>query len=138
VIPLIIKSRGGKGMKKWIRIFMVLFLCFVSVPHMTEAKGFSHSSTHFGSTYHSGYRSPSTRLRTPGSTYNRGTSTFGRSIMTHAAAFGAGALIGHMFHPFGGFYNGGYGGFSMFGFLLDILIIVAIVWFIRKIFAGRH
>src|ERR1700730_1418892 len=106
-------------MKKWIPIFMVLFLCFVSVPQMTEAKGFSHSTSHFGSSYHSGYRSPSPRLKSPISNYNRGTPSVGRSIMTHAAAFGAGALFGHMFHPFGGYYGGGYGGFSATGLLID-------------------
>ena len=119
-------------MKKWIPILMTIFLCFVSVPHMSEAKSFGHTSTHFGS----GYRSPTTRFRTP--TLNRGTSSSGRSFMTHAAAFGAGALFGHMFHPFGGYYNGGYGGFSGTGILIDILIIVAIIWFIRRIFGGRR
>lgn len=125
-------------MKKWLSILMVALLCFASVPHMTEARGFSHSSTHFGRSYHSGYRSPSTGLRSPSSSYNRGNSSVGRSFMTHAAAFGAGALFGHMFHPFGGYYGGGYGGFSGTGLLIDILIIVAIIWFIRRIFGGRR
>lgn len=66
-----------------------------------------------------------------------------KSILTHAAAFGAGTFLGSMLHPFGGGgYNGESGtngpyigsGFSFAGLLVDILLIVLVIWIIKKLF----
>ena len=69
---------------------------------------------------------PRSNYRTPGST--------GRNFLGYAGAFGIGSLFGSMLHPFGGYYGGQQFGFSFFSLLFDILIIVAIIWFIKKIF----
>jgi predicted lipid-binding transport protein (Tim44 family) len=58
----------------------------------------------------------------------------GRNFLGYAGAFGIGSLFGSMLNPFGGYYGGQHFGFSFFGLLLDILLIVAIIWFIKKIF----
>lgn len=132
-------------MKKLFALFFAIMICFGMVPHLTEAKGFggSHSfSRHYStpshtSTYHSGYRSPSNKVtRVPSSTPYRG-SSFGKSLATHAAAFGAGALLGHMFHPFGGYYNGARYGFSFLSILIDIIVILIIVRLVKGIFRRR-
>ncbi|MBM7691597.1 putative membrane protein [Peribacillus deserti] len=90
--------------------------------------------------YNSGYRAPS-RSVTKGSTYNRsqiprrsGTGSF----FSHAAAFGAGAFLAHMFHPFGGTYYGASHGFSFFGILLDILLIVVVFKLFRRLFSRNR
>jgi uncharacterized membrane protein len=120
------------------------------LPSFAQAKGFSgHSSfssshiTTSTSTYHSGYKSPSSSVtRTPSyshSSSNHYTQT-SRSggFWSHAAAFGAGAFLGHMFHPFGGHYYGGSYGFSFLGLLVDILIIAIIFKVIKSIFIRRY
>ncbi|MCQ6282209.1 hypothetical protein [Bacillus sp. EB600] len=144
-------------MKKLILIFM-LMLAFV-LPHFAEASTFSghssyrHSSTigshvvssfSSGSTYHSGYKSASTNVnRTPSHTQaSAQPSSKFRSFLTHAAAFGAGAYIGKMLNPFGGHNYGSHpmagSGFSILGILMDILVIVLIVWVIKKVFRMRR
>jgi hypothetical protein len=96
----------------------------------------SSSSQTSGTTYHSGYKSPSSNVTTQ-TRQNSGTgvkpASKTRGILSHAAAFGAGALLGSMFHPFGV----GHSGFSMSGFLLDILVIGLIIWVVRKLFFRR-
>lgn len=69
---------------------------------------------------------PRSNYRTPGNT--------GRNFLGYAGAFGIGSLFGSMLHPFGGYYGGQQFGFSFFSLLIDILIIVAIIWFVKKIF----
>ncbi|MGV3489218.1 MAG: hypothetical protein ACO1OC_11630 [Tuberibacillus sp.] len=120
-------------MKKLIIAFLSLILCFSYMPHTSEAKGFGGSrgfSIPHTKTY-SGYRAPS-RMKTPG-TFNRGS-----SIMSHAASFGMGMLIGRMFHPFGGYYGGGTYGFSFLGILLDIVVILLVIGLLKRIFSGRR
>ncbi|MGG2028346.1 hypothetical protein AB1282_21830 [Gottfriedia sp. S16(2024)] len=58
----------------------------------------------------------------------------GRNFLGYAGAFGLGSLFGSMLNPFGGYYGGQHFGFSFFGLLLDFLVIVVIIWFIKKIF----
>lgn len=97
-----------------------------------HSSGTSSSQTD-GNTYHSGYKSPSSNV-TNQTRQNSGQgvkpTSKTRGILSHAAAFGAGALLGSMFHPFGG----GHAGFSLIGFLLDILVIGLIIWVVRKLF----
>ncbi|QDZ88263.1 MULTISPECIES: hypothetical protein [Priestia] len=149
-------------MKKLTLVFILIFA--MALPNVTEAKGFSghssfshnssfssHSSrsTYSSGPYHSGYKSPSSNVtRTPSyskshTTYNQTQPSRTKSILTHAAAFGAGAFLGHMLHPFGGSYNGAYGnndsnGFSFLGILVDILVILIIIWVIKSIFTRRR
>lgn len=149
-------------MKKLTLIFVFIFA--IALPNVAQAKGFSghssfshsssfssHSSrgTYSSGTYHSGYKSPSSNVtRTPSrsnshTTYNQTPPSRTKSILTHAAAFGTGALLGHMLHPFGGNYNGAYGsnasnGFSFLGILVDILLILVIIWVIKNIFTRRR
>lgn len=133
-------------MKKIMTFLIAIMIGFSMIPHLSEARGFSHSFSrpHITTpsrtnTYHSGYTSPSNKVtRTPNSTVNRRSSTFGRGLATHAAAFGAGMLLGHMFHPFGGYYGGGTLGFSFLGILLDIVILLVIIWLIKKIVTRRR
>ena len=95
-------------------------------------------------TYHSGYKSPSSSVTSRSSNYNsnyynHNTSSTGRSIATHAAAFGAGALLGSMFHPVGGYYGGVHHGFSLLGFVFDIIGVVIIFAIIKAFFfRGRR
>jgi hypothetical protein len=100
-----------------------------------HSSGSSISHTN-GNTYHSGYKSPSSNVtnqtrQQSGQSVNPTSKT--RGILSHAAAFGAGALLGSMFHPFGG----SHGGFSFSGLLLDILVIGLIIWVVRKLFFKR-
>jgi predicted lipid-binding transport protein (Tim44 family) len=142
-------------MKKLLLALFVL-LAF-TVPNVAQAKGFSGGHSSFSShsitshrstgTYHSGYKSPSSNVNRNNSSYNHSNSynqpSRAKSFATHAAAFGAGALLGSMFHPFGGggySYGGGYGngGVPFLGILIDVLIVVVIIWIIRRIFGGRR
>lgn len=128
--------------------FTLLFL-----PVLAEAKGFSGSSSSKSSssvpsssssgTYHSGYKAPSSSVQSKSPSNNNSaqasTPTNKSSFFSHAAAFGAGAFLGSMFHPFG---NGGMGdgmgtGFSFFGLLADLAVIALVVWLVRRMFARR-
>ena len=140
-------------------ISFLIAVIMVITPLTAYAKGFSggssgsHSSSNTyhssgslssqtnGSTYHSGYKSPSSNV-TNQTRQNSGQgvkpTSKTRGILTHAAAFGAGALLGSMFHPFGGGHAaGGHTAFSLFGVLLDIIVIVLIIWVVRKLFFKR-
>ncbi|WP_047152315.1 hypothetical protein [Aneurinibacillus tyrosinisolvens] len=154
-------------MYKRIMTFLLIGILMLA-PIPAFAKGFSggHSTGHYGgssitrsghtggyqsngsysngSTYHSGYRSPSSNVRN-GSYHNYNNSTPGKGggFLSHAAAFGGGALIGSMlgsmFHPFGGGYGyGGYGGmsqgFSFMGLIIDLIIIVVLFKLARRFF----
>ncbi|MDP4163960.1 MAG: hypothetical protein Q8898_12730 [Bacillota bacterium] len=142
-------------MKKLMLVLMMIFA--IVLPSVAEARGFSghsfssgsHTRSFSGGTYHSGYKSPSSHVtRTPSysnshSTYSTSRPSRTSSFFSHAAAFGAGAFLGHMFHPFGGSYYGGNGyygsnGFSFFGLLFDILIILIIIRVIKGIFSRRR
>ncbi|MED3561713.1 hypothetical protein BIV60_20005 [Bacillus sp. MUM 116] len=137
-------------MKKLLIAFVLLLS--LMVPSMTEAKMFSgghstishsssfssHSSTiRSGSTYHSGYKSPSSSVSRSKSYSNTPTSKRS-SFWSHAAAFGAGTLLGSMFHPFGYHNYGQSYGFSFIGLLVDILIIAIIIRVIKGIFFRRR
>lgn len=93
------------------------------------------TSSHFA--LRRSYRSNrSYRPTAPRSNYRSSRNT-GRNFLGYAGAFGAGALFGSMLNPFGGYYGGQHYGFSFLGLLLDILVIVVIIWFIKKIFRGN-
>ena len=133
-------------MKKLVIALILLFT--LVVPSMAEARGFSgghssfgHSST-FGShststkSSYSGYKSSSSilsRTKYRSRSYSRG-----GSIWSHAGAFGAGMLFGRMFHPFGGYYFGHSYGFSLFGFLFDIVMLYIVYKIIKRIFFRRR
>lgn len=114
--------------------------------HSQTSSNTYHSSGSFssqtnGNTYHSGYKSPSSNVtnqerQSSGQGVKPTSKTHG--ILSHVAAFGAGALLGSMFHPFGGGHAvGGHTPFSLMGFLLDIIVIVLIIWVVRKLFFKR-
>lgn len=130
-------------------------------PSFAEASTFSggHSSTSHSSfsgshststpssgTYHSGYKSPSSNVsKTPSSSQSHSTRNYPQpsrssSFWSHAAAFGAGAFLGHMLHPFGygGYGNSGSYGFSFSGLLVDFIIIAVVVWIIKRIFLRKR
>jgi hypothetical protein len=101
----------------------------------------SSSSGYRSKMYSTGYRSPSSHVTNSSTSsrsryYGSPTRSTSHSLLTHTAAFGAGALFGSMFHPFGlGHYGGGPS--SLVGVLLDLLIIVIIIAIVRRIFFGR-
>lgn len=72
-----------------------------------------------------------------------GTSLFGTrsGIGSHLFSFGAGYMLGSLFHPFGGYYGfgGGYGfhGFSLFGFIIDLIVLWVIWRIVRRLFFRR-
>lgn len=115
-------------MKKLLAIILALMVIFAYTPQLSVAKGFGGSR---GFTRH--YSIPNHSYRSP---YR--TSTLGRSVMTHAAAFGLGAFVGHMFHPFGGYYGGSMYGFSFFGVLIDVILILIIISLIKRLFGRRR
>ncbi|MFD3446654.1 hypothetical protein ACFDTO_18830 [Microbacteriaceae bacterium 4G12] len=146
------------------KVITFLLACTLfSVPAFAQAKGFSggkssissHSSSGFSTnksttgsyrssdgTYHSGYKSPSSNIQAkkPSSIDRTPVQQAPKKsgFLSHAAAFGAGALLGNMLHPFGNHGVGGVGGsFFSAGLLMDILIILVIVWIVRRIFARR-
>ncbi|WP_088043722.1 hypothetical protein [Bacillus sp. EAC] len=85
------------------------------------------------------YRSNrSYRPSAPRSSYRSSRNT-SRNFLGYAGAFGIGSLFGSMLHPFGGYFGGQQFGFSFFSLLIDILLIIVIIWFIKKIFrrSGR-
>lgn len=142
--------------------FIILLIFTLILPSIADAKGFrggssrgstfSHSnssiSSKSGSTYRSGYKSPSSNATKKPSynnqqnyNNNQQRSSKTKSILTHGAAFGAGALLGSMLHPFGGGgYYGGYGGggFSILPILIDIVVILIIIRIIKSIFSRRR
>jgi hypothetical protein len=99
----------------------------------SHSGAFSNSNSQ---TYHSSYKSPSSNV-SRSHAYNPvpAAPSKTRGILTHAAAFGAGALLGSMFHPFGGGVQGM--GTSFFGLIMDILIIAVIFFIARKLFFKR-
>ncbi|WCK53437.1 hypothetical protein PP175_19100 [Aneurinibacillus sp. Ricciae_BoGa-3] len=100
----------------------------------------SHSSASFShptssaQTYHSGYKSPSANVSRAHSYNPPAAPKKSSALLSHAAAFGAGALLGSMFHPFGG---GGHTGTSVPSLIVDIIIIGVIFLIIRKLFFNR-
>jgi hypothetical protein len=120
-------------MKKIMVFLLAIMIGLAYMPHVSEARGFGTSrgfSTHT-STFHTRYHSPVVKM--PRSTYNRGS-----SLLSHAASFGLGMMIGHMFHPFGGYYGGHMYGFSLFGLLVDFVIFLLIIMLIKRIFTRRR
>jgi hypothetical protein len=116
---------------------------------VTQSRGVSAHAIAFGG-YRSGFRSPSSRVgswygsRTTRPSYGTtaphigatgGSRSFGGGFGSHLFSFGAGWLLGSMFHPFGGYYGWGapmaYHGFSLFGLIFDLLILW-ILWRIVK------
>jgi hypothetical protein len=76
--------------------------------------------------------SPSSNYRYRSSTRSSG------SFWKYAGAFGAGAFLGHLFHPFGGYYGGYHYGFSFFGLLIDIIMILIIIRLVKWIFGNKR
>lgn len=90
--------------------------------------------------FHSFGRSSSRSFR-GGSTFRPGYGRLGGGFSSHMFSFGAGWMLGSMFHPFGGYYGWGsplgYHHFSLLGILFD-LVILWIIWrIIRFIFRRR-
>ncbi|WCK55047.1 hypothetical protein PP175_03375 [Aneurinibacillus sp. Ricciae_BoGa-3] len=107
----------------------------ISLSKSSHSNGsFSHTPSN-AQTYHSGYKSPSSNVNRSQAYNSAPAPSKTRGILSHAAAFGAGALLGSMFHPFGG--GGGGMGTSFFGLLMDILIIAVIFFIARKLFFKR-
>ncbi|MED4229087.1 hypothetical protein [Neobacillus cucumis] len=119
----------------------------------TRSTSKSNGVTSSDGTYHSGYTSPSSKVsKTPSTNYNTNnhstnytqpTRSKSGSFWTHAIAFGAGTLLGSMFHPFGYHSYGGSGapvsyGFNFTALLIDIVIVLAIVWLFKKIFTRKR
>jgi hypothetical protein len=155
--------------KKIIPIFIAAFMMLS--PVSAFAKGFSgghslvphHRTSSFGGnggfssnfpssgTYHSGYRSPSSKVNGYSSNHNssytyQNTQSYSNynqpqtkksgGFLSHALAFGAGTLLGGMLHPFGGAYgSGGYHGFSVMGLLMDMIVIGIGLLVLRRLFA---
>ncbi|BAU27081.1 hypothetical protein DFP93_104169 [Aneurinibacillus soli] len=93
-------------------------------------------------TYHSGYRSPSSQVSNhtqhsyTNSSHQADPPKKSGGFLSHAAAFGAGTLLGSMIHPFGGASSigaGGTSGFSSTGLLVDIVIIAIGFFLIRRL-----
>ncbi|MFJ8530287.1 hypothetical protein [Bacillus sp. NPDC094106] len=118
-----------------------------SVSSHSSSGGFSTkgstSSRSSDGTYHSGYKSSSSNVQAkkPASVDHAPQpqpAPKKSSFWGHAASFGAGALLGSMLHPFGNHGVGGVGGsFFSSGLLIDIVILLGIVWVLRRIFARR-
>ncbi|WP_242225164.1 hypothetical protein [Bacillus cereus group sp. BfR-BA-01380] len=121
-----------------------------SVSSHTSSGGFSTKGSTSGSyrssdgTYHSGYKSSSSNVQSKKQaavdhhTSQPQPAPKKSSFWGHAASFGAGALLGSMLHPFGNHGVGGVGGsFFSSGLLIDIVIILGIIWALRRIFARR-
>ncbi|MCL6517535.1 hypothetical protein [Alicyclobacillus sp.] len=95
--------------------------------------------------YRSGYRAPSPGVgttRTYGSTYGSvgGSGVYAAtrpSFGSHLFSFGAGWLLGSMFHPFGYYGMGVYHPFSLFGLILDIVLLVLLWKLVRWMFFRR-
>lgn len=145
------------------KILSFILMCTVLLfPVLAQAKGFSggssrvHSSSSISrsyssgsGTYHSGYKSPSASVQSKQPAYHSNSSvgtvptapapSKRSSFLSHAAAFGAGALLGHMLHPFGTPTVGAMGGtgFSFGGLLMDAMLVLIIIWIVRRIFARR-
>jgi hypothetical protein len=97
----------------------------------------SYSQYSTGGTYHSGYRSPSPGVsRGTYGSYNYGTSGWS-SFGSHLFSFGAGWLLGSLFHPFGGYWGMTYHPFSLLGLLVDLILLAVIVMLVRRIFFRR-
>ncbi|CAM3948181.1 hypothetical protein [Alicyclobacillus pomorum] len=108
----------------------------------------------YARSYRSGSRAPSSRV---GGSYSRYSGTYGTpyggattrtglgGFGSHLFSFGSGMLLGglmgHLFHPFGGYYGwgGGYGyhGFSIFGLLIDLLLLYVVYRIVRRLFFRR-
>ncbi|WP_026696043.1 hypothetical protein [Peribacillus kribbensis] len=142
---------------------LLLIIFALAIPDMAGAKSFSggksssrsysghspsvtypsRSRTPYNGNYNSGYKSPSNHI-TRGNTSRSQTQQSSRTggLFSHAAAFGAGALFGHMLHPFGGSYYGmnGFGsyGFSFWGLIIDFVLIFVVIRLIRGIFSRNR
>jgi hypothetical protein len=97
---------------------------------------------YYRGSYHSGSRAPSSRVsgsrysgsRTSTTFGSTGRSMFGAGFGSHMFSFGTGWFLSSMFHPFGGYYGAGLHSFSLFGILIDVLVIWIIWRIIRRIF----
>lgn len=104
--------------------------------------------------YRSGSRAPSSRVGgyrsqysgsygTPygGATTRTGFGGFGSHLFSFGSGMLFGGLFGSLFHPFGGYYGwgGGYGyhGFSIFGLLIDLLLLYVAYRLVRRLFFRR-
>ncbi|WP_162142526.1 hypothetical protein [Aneurinibacillus terranovensis] len=87
----------------------------------------------WGDGYRSGYRSPSSNVTNPNLGVTNPAAGRTGGFWSHLGAFGAGTLLGSMFHPFGGYGYGYYeGGISIFGLLIWAVIIFGIYRFFRR------
>ncbi|EOO24621.1 hypothetical protein IIU_06687 [Bacillus cereus VD133] len=155
----------SKKIFAFLLVFIVFTLCIL--PTFAQAKSFSGGKSSVSShstseglstkgstsgsyrstdgTYHSGYKSSSSNVQSkkPASVEQHTSQSQPApkkksNFWGYAASFGTGALLGSMLHPFGNNGVGG-GGSSFFssGLLLDIILILGIVWVVRRIFIKR-
>jgi hypothetical protein len=153
--------------KSWMKGFMVLMLAVALIfggSTVAAAKSYSgshaiggssissHSGTYSGSysgsrsggtTYNSGYKSPSSNVT--GSRYS-GSGSYTTAPRSSGwghffGGFGAGMLFSglfhSMFHPFGYYGYGGYHSFSIFGLLIDLLLLWIVYRIVRGLFFRR-
>ena len=104
------------------------------------------SRSSYSSSFRRSYSGSATRSHSlfGGSSHYSGfgsSSRYGGGLSSHLFSFGAGFLLGRMFHPFGGYwgYGAGYGyhHFSLFGLIFD-LILLYILFRIVKFFFFRR
>ncbi|MCL6593871.1 MAG: hypothetical protein K6T31_07835 [Alicyclobacillus sp.] len=91
-----------------------------------------------GGGYRSGYRTPSASAGSysfsrPSASPIPNSSGWG----SHLFSFGAGWLLGSMFHPFGYGVWGGYHSFSLFGLIFDLLLLYLLWRLVRWLFLRR-
>lgn len=135
-----------------VTLWLLVFSPTLSTPVQAQGNPAAHEVTQtatvivskqlrgFHSSYHSGYRTPSSRVRSGSSSYrsssgNPFTSRYSStSAGSNLFSFGTGFLLGGMFHPFGGYYGYGYHSFSFFHLLFDLFILWLIWRFVRRFF----
>jgi len=136
-----------KKINSLISMWILFFMLALSIPVDASSNMYNHQRIKVNTNSFVSSKQPSTHLAirrsyrsnrsyrptAPRSSY-RSYRSPGRNFLGYAGAFGLGSLFGSMLNPFGGYYGGQQFGFSFFGLLLDFLVIIVIIWFIKKIF----
>ena len=150
-------------MKRWMNLFITMLLIFtMASPTFAASKSgrfsgtpsspsihtpSSSTSSPSSNVYRSGTQRPFSQVTNSGTqgTYNSpqpSTPTYSPQTRTRSGVgsflggMAVGGLLGSMFHPFSGGYGSGYGvsgGFPFMGLLMDVLLVVGVIWLVRKI-----
>lgn len=160
------RTEGNDLFKKLMSVLLAAFLVFAPVAAVAPTpvaaatlSGFHFSSSRSGGMFggSKGSMFGGSRGSTSGgsrSSYGTGsTHTYGSpfgstrpygyaprpGIGSHLFSFGAGFLLGGLFHPFGGYYGMGgfYHPFSFFNFIIDLVLIIIVVQVVRRLFWRR-